>query len=91
MNEGAIKKVALRIRERRRALGFTQESFAHHAHLARSYYGRVEQGAQNVALETLFHIAAYLEMAPSELLADVTIDDCKKELHRSREAPERPA
>lgn len=82
MDETAIMKVAARIRERRRALGFTQESFAHHAQFARTYYGRVEQGAQNLSLRTLFQIAAHLELEPRELLADVTLEDCKADSKR---------
>jgi transcriptional regulator with XRE-family HTH domain len=77
-------KVAEKIRARRRALGFTQESFALHARLARSYYGRIEQGSQNMALKTLFLVAAHLNVKPAELLSDVTVDDCWEDERVSR-------
>lgn len=72
-----VQVVGSSIRRLRVERGFSQEEFAQHAHLDRSFYGRVERGTQNVALRTLCVIAAALEVSPSELLVEVTLKDCK--------------
>lgn len=72
-----VEVVGSSIRRLRVQRGFSQEEFAQHAHLDRSFYGRVERGSQNIALRTLCIIAAALEVSPSELLAEVTLKDCK--------------
>lgn len=74
--ETALKRVGSKIRRLRMGLGFKQEEFAHFARLARTFYGRIERGEQNLELKTLFHLAAYLKVDPAELLKDVTIEDC---------------
>jgi len=57
------------IRATRLQRGYSQEGFAAHAGLDRSYYGAVERGEFNVTIETLLRVAAGLEVAASELLA----------------------
>ena len=64
------------IRRRRGLLGFTQESFAHYAQLARTYYGRIEKGKQNVSLERLVWLAAHLEVSVSDLTEGLTAEVC---------------
>ncbi len=61
------------IRAARIEKGFTQEAFAAHVELDRSYYGAVERGEHNVTVETLAIVAAGLEMPAWMLLrrADV--------------------
>ena len=56
------------IRATRIEQGFTQEAFASHVALDRSYYGAVERGEHNVTLETLAIVAAGLEMPAWKLL-----------------------
>jgi transcriptional regulator with XRE-family HTH domain len=73
--EAALKKIGLAIRLRREALGFTQEGFAHHAQIARTFYGRIERGEQNLALKTLFVLAEHLRCSPAELLGEISLDD----------------
>jgi transcriptional regulator with XRE-family HTH domain len=57
------------IRATRVERGYTQEAFAAHAHIDRSYYGAVERGKFNVTLQTLLRIAAGLNVTAAELLA----------------------
>jgi transcriptional regulator with XRE-family HTH domain len=56
------------IRATRIEKGFTQEAFAAHVDLDRSYYGAVERGEHNVTVETLAVIAAGLGMPAWKLL-----------------------
>jgi transcriptional regulator with XRE-family HTH domain len=57
-----------RVRQLRTARGWSQEGFAHHIGMDRSYYGSVERGLRNVSLENIAAIAAGLEVLPAELL-----------------------
>jgi transcriptional regulator with XRE-family HTH domain len=52
----------------RKQLGYTQESFAAHAELDRSYYGAIERGEFNLTLDTILKIAAGLGISASELI-----------------------
>lgn len=54
------------VRERRKAQGFSQESFAHYCGLDRSYMGGVERGERNVTLTNIERIISALQMKPSE-------------------------
>lgn len=65
-----------RIRRQRESLNFTQEGFAHFAGLARTYYGRIERGEQNVSIERLVLIAAFLQTSVPELTEDLTNEVC---------------
>ena len=55
------------IRAARKNAGFTQESFAAHADVDRSYYGAIERGEFNLTVDTIAKIAAGLSMTASEL------------------------
>lgn len=57
-----------RVRQLRRAKGFSQEAFAHSIKLDRSYFGSVERGERNISLENICLIADGLGVAPAELL-----------------------
>lgn len=48
--------------------GYTQESFAKHAGLDRSYYSAIERGNFNVTLDTLVKVAGALGVSASTLL-----------------------
>lgn len=63
-------KFGRRIRLLRKAKGFSQESFADHANIHRTYMGGIERGERNPTLTTICRIAEALEIAPSELLKD---------------------
>lgn len=57
------------VRERRLALGLSQEALAHEAGIDRSYMSSVERGGQNVALVLAAQIARALDTKLAELIA----------------------
>lgn len=56
-----------RVRQLRKSRGWSQEDFAHHVGLDRSYMGGVERGERNISLENIYLIAQGLEIPPAEL------------------------
>ncbi len=63
--------VGRRIRELRKAKGFSQEDFADHCGLHRTFMGTLERGESNISLETLAKVAKGLEITMSELLKGI--------------------
>lgn len=63
-----LVKIGKKIREARKAKGFSQENFAAEASLARSYLGRLERGEQNISIQNLIQIALTLKVELNELL-----------------------
>jgi XRE family transcriptional regulator, regulator of sulfur utilization len=55
------------IRQARKRAGYTQESFAAHAEIDRSYFGAIERGEFNLTVDTVAKIAAGLDMTMNEL------------------------
>jgi transcriptional regulator with XRE-family HTH domain len=53
--------LGIRIRERRKTLGLTQEELASKADIDRSYIGGIERGERNVTFTTLCTICIALE------------------------------
>jgi transcriptional regulator with XRE-family HTH domain len=60
-----------RVRELRKAEGFSQESFAAECDLDRTYMGGVERGERNLGLENVEKIATALEITIEELLRGI--------------------
>ena len=56
------------VRELRKAKGFSQEAFAAHCSLDRTYIGGIERGERNVALRNIEVIARALDVTISELM-----------------------
>ena len=56
------------LRSLRTDRGYSQESFAAHAGIDRSYYGAIERGEFNVSLDTIVKVASGLDVRASELL-----------------------
>lgn len=56
-----------RIRQLRQEKGWSQEEFADHAELDRSYMGCVERGERNVSIENICKIADALDVSPAVL------------------------
>jgi transcriptional regulator with XRE-family HTH domain len=54
-------------RATRKALGYTQESFALIADMDRSYYGALERGEYNTTIETIMRVARGLGVPAWEL------------------------
>ena len=63
-----------RVRELRRKQGFSQESFADHCGLHRTYMGGIERGEHNLTIQTALTIARGLGITVSNLLADIESD-----------------
>jgi transcriptional regulator with XRE-family HTH domain len=59
------------VRKRRKNLGFSQEAFADHCEIDRSYMGGVERGERNIALLNIMRILEGLDVKPSEFFKDL--------------------
>lgn len=57
-----------RVRELRRATGLSQEDFAYHADLDRTYVSGIERGHRNATVLTVYRLAAALSVQPADLL-----------------------
>ena len=68
MNQKIKELFGTRVRERRLALGLTQQELADRAGLHRSYIGEVELGRRNVTLESAAKIAKVLQVDVASLL-----------------------
>lgn len=60
MEKGVLRELGNRVRERRKALGWTQEELAAKADIDRSYIGGVERGERNVTFTMLCEICGAL-------------------------------
>lgn len=60
MDSAALRKLGSRIREKRKALGLTQEELAAKADIDRSYIGGVERGERNLTFTVLCQISEAL-------------------------------
>jgi len=58
------------VRERRLALGLSQETLAHEADIDRSYISSVERGGQNVGLVLAAQIAQALKVSLADLVGE---------------------
>jgi transcriptional regulator with XRE-family HTH domain len=56
------------MRSLRRERGYTQEKFAAHVGIDRSYYGAIERAEFNASMDTIGKIACGLDVKVSELL-----------------------
>ena len=65
------QRFGLRVKELRLASGLSQEAFADHASIARSYMSRIERGMANPSLEAIEGLADALDVDPIELFACV--------------------
>ena len=70
--------VGNQIRKVREEKGYSQMGFAAQAGLARAYYGGIERGERNAAIETLIKIAAALEVEVGMLFP--TLDELNSKL-----------
>jgi transcriptional regulator with XRE-family HTH domain len=68
VESAATRALGEAIRAARLEQGFSQEAFAAHVALDRSYYGAIERGAFNVTLGTLLKITDGLGMRVGKLL-----------------------
>lgn len=68
MDERIYLSLAARIRERRAALGMSQQQTAALAGLTRSTMASIETGRQSVSVHHLYALARALNVTPDELL-----------------------
>lgn len=74
MDEAMLQlKLGAAIRERRTALGMSQEAFADAIKMHRAYYSKVERGEKNLTLQTIWRVTQGLGVKPSQLLKDAGI------------------
>ncbi len=66
-NGNVLTRFGLRVRELRKSQGYSQEAFADHCGLDRSYIGGVERGERNLSLINIELIALALGMSISSL------------------------
>jgi transcriptional regulator with XRE-family HTH domain len=65
------KVLGSRIREFRLKKGFSQESFADHCGLHRTYMGGIERGERNLTIQTVLTVAKGLGITMSELFSGI--------------------
>lgn len=61
------KKLGERIQELRRETGLSQEKFALHINMDRTYFASVEAGKRNIAIQNIQKISEGLGVSLSEL------------------------
>ena len=67
MKNNHLTTLGCKVRALRTHLGFSQEGFANHVKLDRSYIGGVERGERNVSALNLIKIAQALNVNVGEL------------------------
>lgn len=66
-----LQRFGQRVREKRTALGLSQEAFAYQCKLDRTYISGIERGKRNVALRNIDAIAKALGTTISELTEEL--------------------
>jgi transcriptional regulator with XRE-family HTH domain len=66
-----LERFGKRVREKRNALGLSQEKFADKAKLDRTYVSGIERGQRNVSLRNIEALAIALEITISELMEGI--------------------
>lgn len=64
----ALQALGARVRERRQALGLSQEALGDVSGLHWTFVGQVERGQRNISLHNLLRLAQALEVDPAELV-----------------------
>ena len=70
------------IRQRRKALGYSQEAFGDACGIDRSYMGGIERGEHNLALINILKIIDTLGVLPSEFFKD--LDKAAKAMRKTK-------
>ena len=65
------KVLGTRIRDLRRKRGFSQEAFADHCGLHRTYMGGIERGEHNLTIQTALTIAQGLGITLAKLVSGI--------------------
>lgn len=67
VDQKRLKEFGRHLSDVRKSLGFTQEDLAHKAGLTLSQIARIETGAINTSINTIFIISDALGIEPSQL------------------------
>jgi len=70
MDPAFFRRIGTALRKRREALGFSQESFADHIEMHRTYYSAIERGEKNLQLDTLQRLCAGLQARVWEVVRE---------------------
>ena len=70
MDSPLLARLGQAFRKRREALGYSQESFADHIGMHRTYYSAIERGEKNLQLDTLQKVCEGLETSIWEVFKD---------------------
>jgi transcriptional regulator with XRE-family HTH domain len=65
-----IKEFGEMLRLKRKAAGYSQESFAAYVGIERGNYGKMERGGVNIKLETLYKLANALNCDFEDIMPD---------------------
>lgn len=66
-----IQKLGKAIRLRRKAAGYSQESFADKIGMHRTYYSAIERGEKNLQIDTLQRVCDGLAVRMCDVLRDI--------------------
>lgn len=69
----SLQRLGQTLRQRRSALGLSQESFADKIEMHRTYYSAIERGEKNITVSMLERVASGLGVKPSLLLAEASL------------------
>lgn len=69
------EELGRRVRDRRKAVGVSQEKLGELAQLHRTYIGQVERGEVNMTFRNLLLIAGALGVDAGELVAGIVLED----------------
>jgi transcriptional regulator with XRE-family HTH domain len=79
----ATAALGKRVKERRQALGLSQEALAPRCGVHWTFLGQVERGQRNLRLHNLLKIAAGLDVDPGELVKGLKAPEQAGEQSRS--------
>lgn len=68
MKKEALVNFGKKVRQKREALGLSQEELAAKAGVHRTYIGMIERAEKNITLSNIHKIAAALSLSPKDLL-----------------------
>ena len=69
MKRVILKNFGNKVRERRHALGLSQEALAERAGVHRTYVGMIERAEKNITLESIEKIAKALDLPLDKLMS----------------------
>jgi transcriptional regulator with XRE-family HTH domain len=68
-----MQRLGKALRARREAAGYSQEGFADHIEMHRTYYSAIERGEKNLQLDTLHRVCSGLKCKTWEVLKEAEI------------------